>query len=244
MTKPQPTRRQTSLPLYPSLSDSFRTDYASPYTTISRYRRQHEQLQRLQRQRELEERRARLQRLAAANQGHSFFNRLPVNYFNPASAASTGKAASQSNEADKQFPFFFGFGTMDDGDPDTFDKFYILHNLLTTCKFTSINVHFSLPQIRRPEGSALTPVPRWTASTAPSAPGPSAAGGAAAASAPASATSRSWRGAGASRAAAAPGRPRSATSSPVPVRIGGQNQTACPPRPSVCGAQSSVLNPP
>ena len=93
-----------------SLSDSFRTDYTSPYTTISRYRRQHEQLQRLQRQRELEERRARLQRLSAANQGHPFFNRLPVSYFNSASAAAT----AEDNEADKQFPFFFGFGTMND----------------------------------------------------------------------------------------------------------------------------------
>lgn len=61
-------------------------------------------------------------------------------------------------------------------------------------------------------------VPRWTANTARSAPGPRAAGGAAAGSALASAPSRSWRGAGASRAAAAPGRPRSATSSPAPVR--------------------------
>ena len=94
-----------------SLSDSFRTDYPSPYTTISRYRRQHEQLQRLQRQRELDERRrARLQRLAAANQGHPFFNRLPVSYFNSA----TGKAAESNEAADKQFPFFFGFGTMND----------------------------------------------------------------------------------------------------------------------------------
>ena len=104
-----------SSPLSLSLSDSFRTDYTSPYTTISRYRRQHEQLQRLQRQRELEERRARLQRLSAANQGHPFFNRLPVSYFNSASAAATGKAAAaENNGADKQFSFFFGFGTMND----------------------------------------------------------------------------------------------------------------------------------
>ena len=95
-------------------------------------------------------------------------------------------------------------------------------------------------------------VPRWTANTARSAPGPRAAGGAAAGSALASAPSRSWRGAGASRAAAAPGRPRSATSSPAPVRMAGTRPPLVrPARPSAsvrvsvcCGAQSSVLNPP
>ena len=121
-----------------SLSDSFRTDYTSPYTTISRYRRQHEQLQRLQRQRELDERRrARLQRLAAANQGHPFFNRLPVSYFNSA----TGKAAESNEAADKQFPFFFGFGTMVDRDLDTFDMLYLLLQVLTTTALFNANYH-------------------------------------------------------------------------------------------------------
>ena len=99
--------------------DSFCTDYTSPYTTISRYRRQHEQLQRLQRQRELEERRARLRRLTAASNGHPFFNRLPVSYFDPATTAAESNEAA----ADKQFPFFFGFGTMDDRDMDMLTRF-------------------------------------------------------------------------------------------------------------------------
>ena len=101
--------------------DSFCTDYTSPYTTISRYRRQHEQLRRLQRQRELEERRARLRRLTAASNGHPFFNRLPVSYFDPATASVA--AESNEAEADKQFPFFFGFGTMDDRDLDILTLF-------------------------------------------------------------------------------------------------------------------------
>ena len=116
--------------LFPSLR-LFQSDIASPYlTTISRYRRQHEQLQQLQRQRELDERRARLQRLTAANQGHPFFNRLPVSYFNSAAAGKTESGGANGGGTDF-FPFFgFGNTTTTMTDCDSFDIF--LESLLVS----------------------------------------------------------------------------------------------------------------
>ena len=112
--------------LFPSLR-LFPSDNASPYLkTISRYRRQHEQLQELQRQRALEERRARLQRLTAANQGHPFFNRLPVSYFNSATGKTESGGVANAGGTDF-FPFFqFGNTTTTTTDCDSFDMFYIL----------------------------------------------------------------------------------------------------------------------